>query len=269
LDAGTVWEVTEGDAAPVRLETIAPVAKDGDSPAEDRARVVAFWEKHRAAMDVMKIEGDLERSIGLFRQALALNPDHEDARYYLADCLARTGDPRGAMVELERLVKVNPQSHRGYKHLGILGARTASSRADLDAAQAALERAVEINREETGALTALGEVFLLQGDYPAAEQHLAWVCQTNSRAAGAFFFRGYVAWKRGDADEARRLLDRAREALGEEWVPEGTTSEGDVKQKMHTDATPLLELFEAWDGSTEPSAAFAAVDAHLDRRHVS
>jgi tetratricopeptide (TPR) repeat protein len=268
LEAGSVWEVTEGDDAPVRLEQIASVSGGASSPEDERARVLAFWEKQRAAMDAMKIDGDLERAMGLFREALALNPSHEDARYYLADCLARTGEPKAAMVELEKLVEVNPQSHRGYKHLGILGARTATNKADLYAAQAALERAVEINREETGALTALGEVFLLRGDYAAAEQHLAWVCQTNSRAASAFFFRGYVAWKEGDTDAATRHLERARAALGDEWVPEGTTSEGDVKQKMHTDATPLLEYFEAWDGSQETSVAFAPVEAALNRRQA-
>ena len=39
------------------------------------------------AVRAMKREGDIPRAISLFREALALNPAHEDSRYYLANCL--------------------------------------------------------------------------------------------------------------------------------------------------------------------------------------
>jgi len=65
------------------------------------------------------------------------------------------------------------------------------------------------------------------------------------------------------ASEARPTR-RAREALGEEWTPEGTTSEGDVRNTMHRDETPLLRFFESWDGTDDPVAAYSPLHAHLD-----
>ncbi len=97
------------------------------------------------------------------------------------------------------------------------------------------------------------------------EVGLALACRTNARAAGGFFLRGYVAWRQGDEARARELLVQARRALGESWVPKGATSEGNVRQKMHTDATPLSRFWDEWDG-TATSRNFAALDGFLVKR---
>ncbi|MBI4484896.1 MAG: tetratricopeptide repeat protein [Acidobacteria bacterium] len=216
-------------------------------------------------MNAMKVDGDIPRAIVLFREALALNPTHEDSRYYLGNCLAMTGDLAGALSQLEELMRIDPQSQRAYRQWGAWRAMSATSAADLVAAEQALHKALAINPEETGTLLLLGEIALLRGEAGKAEERLALACRTNARAAGGFFLRGYIAWKLGDEARARELLVQARRAFGESWAPKGATSEGDVRQKMHTDATPLLRFWEEWDG-TATSRSFAALDGFLVKR---
>lgn len=214
-------------------------------------------------MDAMKVARDYAGAVRLFREAIALNPRHEDSRYYLGLCLADLGDVDGALAALEGLQQLNPQSHRAWQQWGVIRARFARSDADLAAAQQALERAHRLNPEETGALLVLGEVALLRGDLKRAEEHLAAATHTNPKAAGGFFLRGYLAWKRGDSEAARHLLAQARAALGPDWQPRGATSEGDVKQKQHVETSPLHPFWSAWDGQPEPATAFAALASRL------
>jgi tetratricopeptide (TPR) repeat protein len=275
LDAGASYEITEGDPVPKKIvaadvkrltaseshtEQSLPTLAPGKP---DKARLLEFWNKQRAAMSAMKIERDNARAVGLFREALALDPRHEDSRYYLGLCLASQGDTDGALAELAELQRLNPQSHRAWQQWGVVKALFARSDADLAAAETALLRAHAINPEETGALLVLGEVALLRGDRSLADQRLAAACHTNPRAVGGFFLRGYLAWKRGDAGAAGQLLEQTRKALGPDWQPKGATSEGDVKQKQHVETTPLTRFWQGWDGAADPARAFAALDARL------
>ena len=74
-----------------------------------------------------------------------------------------------------------------------------------------------------------------------------------------------LAWREGDSARTRELLEQARLARGEEWRPEGTTAEGDVRDRMHEERSPLARFWETWDGSTDPDAVFAGLHAHLQR----
>lgn len=292
LDAGATYEVTEGETAVKKLAlpgaippergvcavsmSNAPVSADAsitrdshpakrpEDPAPDaKQRLLDFWNKQRAAMNAMKMEKDNLKAIALFREALALNPDHEDSRYYLGFCLASQGDVAGALAELAELQRLNPQSHRAWQQWGVVKALFARSDADLLAAEQALQRAHSLNPEETGALLVLGEVALLRGNAKLADERLAAACRTNPKAVGGFFLRGFIAWKRGDDDGAKKFLEDARTAAGKDWQPKGATSEGDVKQKQHVETTPLARFWERWDGMPVPGATFSPLDAHL------
>lgn len=238
---------------------------DDPLPTDPRERTLAFWQAHRAGMDALVIEGDDRKAEALFRRALALDPKHEDARYYLAASLVSQERIDEALEHLRELARISPMSHRAFKRWGTLEARIARSPAELAEASRALERALELNQEETGSLLVLGELALMLGDPELAEQRLEWACRSNPRAAGGFFLRGYTAWKRGDAKAAAGLLGEAREALGPEWKPAGTVAEGDTERKMHEEETPLARFWRAWDGEPDPETAYAALDDHLRR----
>jgi enediyne biosynthesis protein E4 len=254
LEAGARWRLVEGEPEPSRS------ASEGGG---ERQRVMRFWELQRAAMDAMKRRGDPAAAVDLFRQALAIDPEHEDSRYYLANCLAALGEGEAALAELAVLVEHNPESHRGHKQIGLLLALGARDDGDLARAERSLERAVEINPEETGGLLALGEVALLRGEVAAARQNLEFACRTNPKAVGGFYLRAFIAWRDGRAPESADLLRQARAARGEDWKPEGAAAEGDVAVRHHREESPLARFWRQWDGGTEPATAFTDLDRRL------
>ncbi len=251
-----MWELSEGVAEAKNL-------REGLTATSDRDRLVAFWTKQRQAMDVFKKEGDCESAVPLFREALALDPTHGDSRYYLGNCLATVGEFDEALAQLDELRERDPMSHRAHKQYGVLRAMVAEGETDLHDAKAALERAHEINAEATGALLVLGELELLLGNRASAAQRLEHACRTNPKAVGGFFLRGYIEWVKGDSAAATSLLEQARVALGPEWKPEGTVAEGDVREQMHEEASPLSRYWEAWDGAADPTTAYAALFERL------
>lgn len=262
LAADRRWRITEGNPAAEELH--APAAATVMS---DRDRIVAFWDRQRAGMQALKVEKNPAKAAGLFRDALALDPGHEDAHYYLATSLAAQGKTDEALGEYETLTRLNSRSHRGFTAWGTLRAMTARSDADLAAAERSLHSAHRLNPEETGALLVLGEVALLRGATATAEQRLRAACQTNTRSVGGLFLLGYLAWKRGDTAGAMARLTSARAALGAEWKPKGATAEGDVKGASLSDSTtPLARYWEQWDGTAAPAAAYRALDTRMRSR---
>jgi tetratricopeptide (TPR) repeat protein len=264
LEANRFYEIVEGASRPRQLGGGAPSAA-----VDQRERMKEFWSLQRAAMNALKLEKDAVKAGALFVQALALDPTHEDSRYYLAQCLADQGSVQESLNELRALQTMNPQSHRAFQQFGKLRANFAESPAHLAEAEASLRRAREINPEETGALQLLGEVQLLSGNHSEAESSFAAICATNPRAAAAFFLRGYLAWKQERSAAAAECLKSTRVALGPEWQPKGATAEGDVTHKQHSDLSPLRRFLDEWNGAEEPSAAFGKLDQHLAARRSS
>ncbi len=218
LAAGALWQLREGDPVALRLASFgaagaAPANGSETSRAADSApfrvpddpkeRTLLFWRTERAAMDAVKREADLPKATRLFREALVLDPEHEDSHYYLAACLAAQGETDEALEHLRELARIDPQSHRAFKRWGTLEAGLARTPAELAEASRALEKALALNQEETGTLLVLGEVALMQGKPDLARQRLEWATTTNPKAVGGFYLRGYIAWKRGDCEGRR------------------------------------------------------------------
>ena len=250
IEANRIWDVTQGD------NETRPFTAQSNT-------LVRFWEKQRAAMDAMKRDRNFTRAAQLFREALAINPGHEDSHYYLANCLAASGDVAGAVAELDALIGVNSQSHRALQRKGELLASSASSKAQLERARQVLDKALRLNPEETGTLVLLGQVTLALGDGAAAEKLLAHACQANPRAVNALFFRGYIAWRQSDLRQASALLEAALQARGRDWKPAGSMHEGDVKQRMFSEFGFLGVFEQRWDGNLVPERAYRNLVTYL------
>jgi enediyne biosynthesis protein E4 len=268
LEADRTWEISEGNPLPRPLDApVRPVAGHTGAADLDREGQVAFWEVQRRAVQAMKKEGDITRAAELFREALALDPAHEDSLYYLGHCLLQMGDHEGAAEAFRELTRVNRSSHRGWRQWALVRAAGAVTTADMTEAAAALERALEINPEETGALITLAEVEILQGELDSAEQRLRWACRSNPRAVGGFFLLGYLSWKRGDLLDAENHLSSALEARSPEWKPRGSVAEGDVTAEMYREEGLLSHFSESWQGSpSDLDGAFRDLDAHVIAR---
>jgi tetratricopeptide (TPR) repeat protein len=271
LAANQIWDITQGDpqAKPfvpkVASITQVAIAPQAVPPPLDKAGLVQFWAKQHAAMDAMKRERNFAKAVQLFREALAMNPQHEDSHYYLANCLATLGDIPSAIAELDALARINPQNHRAFQREGELLAASASSRSQLGPARQALNAALKLNSEETGTLVLLGQVSLAEGSFGEAEQDFAHACLANPHAANAWFLRGYMAWKRHDLHQASAMLTAARNARGRDWKPAGSVLEGDVQHRMYSESG-FLNIFEQqWDGSPELASAYGQLDSYLRR----
>ena len=264
LAVNQIWELTQGqpEAQPFTSHSLGS-DPSGTTIRLDKATLIEFWSKQHAAMDAMKRERNFGKAVPLFREALAINPTHEDSHYYLANCLAAMGDIPAAIVELDALARINPQNHRAFQRKGELLAASASSRSQLAAARQALDTALHLNSEETGTLVLLGQVELAQGEIEAANRNLTHACQANARAANAWFLRGFIAWKQGDTKQASKMLTSALTARGPDFKPTGAVLEGDVRRLMYSESG-FLTLFERrWDGSSDPKRAYAQLDAYL------
>ncbi len=259
IEANRIWDVTQGDTA------LKPFASSGAVPASalSKADVAGFWLKERAAMDAMKREHSFIDAARLFREALAVNPAHEDSHYYLANCLAAAGDIAGAIAELDALIHINPQSHRAFQRKGELLAAAARNKAKLEEARQVLNAALALNPEETGVLILLGQVNLAMGENSRAESLFARACQANPKAANAFFFRGYIAAMRHDSKEAGNMLTAARAARGPDWKPAGSVLEGDVKRRMYSESGFLGVFEQQWDGAAPPDRAYREMSVYL------
>jgi enediyne biosynthesis protein E4 len=272
LAVNEIWDIFQGDpqARPFvpQVAANAMQAAGANEPVAiplDKTRLVQFWTKQHAAMDAMKSERNISKAVALFREALSLNPQHEDSHYYLANCLAILGDIPSAITELDVLSRINPANRRAFQRKGELLAASASSRSQLELARQPLEAALGLNSEETGTLILLGQVALALGDFTAAEKDFMHVCQTNPRAVNAWFLRGFIAWKRKDVKLASAMLLTARGARGRDWKPAGSVLEGDVQRRMYSESGFLNVFEERWDGSAVPESAFAQLDSYLYR----
>ncbi len=196
----------------------------------EEARIREFWEVYRRATDY-RIAGNTEGAAESYAQALELNPQHEDALYYLGNMYLELGRYAEAETAWEHLALVNPGSSRAHSRLGDLHfCLEPGAPVDLTRAEAEFRRALEINREETGPVLHLGEIALVRGSLTDARYYLDAVIGANSGSVEAHFLKGYVAWREGDRRQAAALFARAVE-LAQPPVPAGgASSEGDTKR---------------------------------------
>jgi tetratricopeptide (TPR) repeat protein len=227
--------------AAVGVATTWSCRRDASPRAADprREAVKAFWAKLHAASDA-RLRSGCAGAVALYEEALALDPRHEDALYYLGQCQREAGRPADARAAFERLAAVNPASARGHLALGaLLASPDPAEPMDLAAAELHLRRAHEINGEETGPVVRLGEVLLVSGRPAEAREWLEAALRTNPKSVEAAFLAGLVAWGEG-ADDVARLARRIRDAAKTDAPVKGVLGEGDRLDAKRTAAPPLV-----------------------------
>ena len=220
--------LVEGQEPEVRAEAT-PSVPAAANEADRKASVLRFWQAFNEATSVRRA-GDFVGAARLYREALAINPEHEDSIYYLGQSLQETGDYDGARQAFQRLVALNRSSARGHLALGALMASPdPATPFDLAAAEEQFRQAHAINREETGPMVRLGEVLIVRGDLAQAREWLEGATRTNPKSIEAAFLAGYLRQQRGDAAGARDYYRKALRAAQTEAPVKGVLSEGDRK----------------------------------------
>ena len=100
-----------------------PTPEQQQRIAELEKRVKEQPDDNTAKVDLANIYYDLERhadAIPLYRSYLEKNPDDPDARTDMAYSIASSGDLPGAIVELNRVTKANPQHQNSAYNLAIM-----------------------------------------------------------------------------------------------------------------------------------------------------
>jgi len=239
--------LVEGARAPQRLTAI---------PSDSRVRTAAFWTMYRGAQQA-RLADDLVYAKAGYEAALALDPDHEDAYYYLGQASLDLGDFAGAGRAWRMLVERAPSYGRAHSELGRLylcaepGAPTDARRAwqEFDAAHT-------IYPEQIGSLVDLALAELVLGDRTQAGERLTDVLNTDGGNVPALYLLGYLAFVEEDDDEAGRLFALATgEVATVVSAPADASAEGDTHGSGPMTATRRHcgSLREAWDDAVSGS----------------
>ncbi|MFT5090003.1 MAG: tetratricopeptide (TPR) repeat protein [Candidatus Latescibacterota bacterium] len=220
---------TATTAAPANVQaarTHAPTSANL-SP-EEKEHIKQFWLFYRQATQ-LRVQGHWQRALPIFRQALALDPTHEDGLYYLGNALFETGHYTEAASHWEQLISVNPRSTRAHLRLGSLFSSTlAGAPFDLERAEREVRTALAMNKEESGTVLKLGEILLLKGDIAGAQTQFAAASRTNARSSAAFYLLGYTHWQTGNRQEALALLRTAITLKNSAPRSHSASNEGDT-----------------------------------------
>ncbi len=223
--------VVEGAARPEVIASGSTPAEAAVPPgADDRQRVLDFWAALRSAT-AHRTAGRIAEAAADYERAVALDPRHEDALYYLGNMRFELGEFGRAEEAWRRLVAVNPVSARGHLQLGTVYL-CADSGAPFNPATAAAEfrRAHDINREETGSLLRLGEAALYLNDAAEARRQFTAVVGSHRDSPVAHFYLGYLDWSAGRQARAREAFRVAVEGERATPPPAGATGEGDTRR---------------------------------------
>ena len=214
----------------------AALPADGPSAAE-RQRTLSFWRLYRQATG-HRVHGAADLALAAYDSALVLDPGHGDALYYSGNAAFELGLYERAETAWRRLLDVDRTNARAHNQLGMLySCGIEGAPLDLELARRELERALDLNRAETGPQVRLGEIALLAGDDERARRHLEAVRATNARSVGAHYLAGYLAWRSGDGSAARTSLEQALTAAGGGSPEHSASSEGQTRRGNR----PLLE----------------------------
>lgn len=249
-----------------------PPPAERTSPTEAaRQRELSFWRLYREATR-QRIAGAPDMALAHYDSALALKPRHGDALYHSGNAAFELARFDTAEARWRRLLAVDASNARAHVQLGVLySCGRSGAPQDLDRARAELQRALALNRAETGPQERLAEIALLQGDEEAALRHAEAVRRTNERSVAAHYLVGYLHWRAGRAHEARYALESAVHAAsgGEAEVSasgEGQTRKGDYRPLLAAAEGGLLAVsrqrLSAW-----PAQEIAAAD--VDREYES
>jgi tetratricopeptide (TPR) repeat protein len=205
----------------------------------------------------MRVAGDDAASLARYDSALALNPDHGDALYYSGNAAFTQGEFTEAESRWRRLLAVDGSNARAHVQLGVLySCGLPGAPVDLQRARQELERALALNRAETGPQVRLGEIALLQGDEDGAARYLNGARQTNERSVAAHYLSGYLHWRAGRVEAARAALRSAVAVVRGQHVDASASAEGQTRRGFQ----PLLEggqdgpLASHWRGRTPGTA---------------
>src|SRR5262249_5055629 len=145
-------------------------------------------------------------AIALYRQALAIDPNHYWARLQLGRCLQSLGRFPEAAEALGACVAVRPKAHWGYSALGL----ALAEQGRYVEAELVLDQAIAIDPQARLPRLHRGVVFWRQKKFDAAVADFEAVLAPpdDQRLVEAAYYRGQLYLERGETQKALDDFDR-------------------------------------------------------------
>lgn len=206
----------------------------------EKERVAVFWEAYQQATK-LRSQDEFAQAVVFYKQALQINPDHEETLYYLGNSFLELGAYPEAIKQYRRITQRNPYSSRAFSQLGvILSTLAPGAPLHFEQAKEAFERSAEINKEESGPYLRLGILALNQGRLEQAFPYFQ--TAAGFRSPEGYFLAGYVSFRKQRYREAVRFFLKVIEinAREREISGRGVLSEGDIRSNSsQAGKTPL------------------------------
>jgi len=170
-----------------------------------------FWIYYNRATGY-RLQGKADASILAYEEALKLNPDHEDALYYIGNMYMKVDKFDKAQEKWEKLIEVNPQSERAYNQLGNL--YFCVKHTDYfhpEKSKWYFKHAAGLNNLTLNPNLRLGEIALFQNRTNDAFGIFNKLSIMDQKNAEIFFIIGYLNWKSGKEQDAIKDLERTFE----------------------------------------------------------
>ena len=197
----------------------------------DAETVRSFWEVYNAAQEA-RLRRDYRAAAEAYRNALAIDPKHQDSLFYLAISLESSGKYSEAATVLRELTKLYPEHARAWSQLGTVLATTApGAAADFDGAETAFKRSEAINPEHTGPFLSRGRIALERGKLDEAAELFR--IAADAGAPDGMFLAGFTAYQKEDFSEASKFfLQVLRKSEREAAISGRVSTEGDVEGEL-------------------------------------
>lgn len=148
---------------------------------------------------------DPEGALADYTRAIEADPDFATAYLNRAEVLLETGDARGSLADLERIEKQYRDSTFYQTRLGDAHTRLNQ----VAPAQAAYDRALQLDPGNVEALTNRGALFYGQKAYEAASQDVRRALQLNPKQGAALNNQSLLLARSGSYAEALTYVERA------------------------------------------------------------
>jgi len=149
--------------------------------------------------------GHQEKAIEILHEATRLDPKLAMAQEFLGLALERSGKFPPAIRAYQETVRLDPVRDSAYASLGCLMLSTGGDR---DAAEAALDKAIEINRTHSQALGCLGALHLDRRNFSATVEFSERALSFNPQNIQAHLNLGIAYAETGEIDRARKEIER-------------------------------------------------------------
>ncbi len=153
------------------------------------------------------VDGNLNKSISEFREAMSLDPQNSRYHYALGNAYLRNQQTEQAVAELRKAVEIDPRYSDALNDLGVAYFTQQNWSAAIEAFRRALANPRNTNPERS--YTTLGNIYHLQGQYEPATEEFRKLIDVLPQSPDGYFLLGRTLLAQGKVREARENLERA------------------------------------------------------------